>query len=107
MNMSWSGLRFLFYCGLLIVPTLCSAQGYLITDLGTLGGNYSQGNAINALGEVTGYAYMTGGASYHAFRHSPGGSMVDLGTFGGAYSEGRGINGNSFVAGWAYLTGGT
>jgi uncharacterized membrane protein len=37
-----------------------------MTDLGTLGGTYSSGEAINALGQVTGQADAAG--AYHAFR---------------------------------------
>src|SRR2546430_2059448 len=90
---------------LITPPRGAAAQGYLVADLGTLGGNYSQGNAINGSGLVTGYSYLTGGASYHAFR-STGSSMTDLGTLGGNYSEARGISGGGRVVGWAYLTGG-
>jgi len=50
-----------------------------MTDLGTLGGNYSQGNGINASGQVVGHASTASGA-YHAFRWTSAGGMVDLNT---------------------------
>jgi uncharacterized repeat protein (TIGR01451 family) len=87
--------------------TLCLApvglaQTYTITDLGTLGGSFSQGNGINASGQVTGFSYLTGDAAYHAFLYSAG-TMADLGTFGGSYSEGRSINSSGQVTGYSYL----
>ena len=48
----------------------------VMTDLGTLGGNYSTGTAINASGQVVGSAY-TAGSALHAFLYS-GGQMLDL-----------------------------
>jgi len=49
-----------------------------MTDLGTLGGNFSAGNAINLSGEVVGSAQITTGFS-HAFLWN-GGKMTDLST---------------------------
>jgi len=43
-----------------------AARRATMTDLGTLGGTYSSGEAINALGQVTGQADAAG--AYHAFR---------------------------------------
>src|SRR3954454_13571644 len=71
---------------------------YQVTDLGTLGGSFSQGQDINADGEVTGESYGTGDTPYHAFRWTPTisngdvGTMVDLGTLGGSFSVGYGVN---------------
>ena len=53
-------------------------------DLGTLGGTYSGGFAINASGQVTGYADTAGDGLYHAFLWD-GTTMQDLGTLGGTY----------------------
>ena len=50
-------------------------------DLGTLGGTSSVGVAINASGQVTGYADTAGGDT-HAFLWD-GTRMQDLGTLGG------------------------
>ena len=49
-----------------------------MTDLGTLGGNFSAGNAINLSGEVVGSAQITTGSS-HVFLWN-GGKMTDLST---------------------------
>ena len=57
---------------------------YHVTDLGTLGGAYSDGFGINASGQVTGWSYTTGDAADHAFLYD--GTMHDLGTLGGTHS---------------------
>ena len=59
--------------------------GYVFTDLGTLGGTYSVAHGINDAGQVTGYAYLAGNSTEHAFLYS-GGSLQDLGTLGGTFS---------------------
>ena len=41
-----------------------------MTDLGTLGGTFSSGHAINAQGQVTGFSDTAGGGT-HAFRWTP------------------------------------
>jgi probable HAF family extracellular repeat protein len=71
-----------------------------MTDLGTLGGDYSSGNAINARGQVTGTADLAGNV-HHAFLYS-GGQMTDLGTLGGDYSSGNAINARGQVTGTAH-----
>src|SRR5215470_6675130 len=55
---------------------------YVITDLGTLGGTFSQANGINNRGWVTGFSTPPGDAVLHAFRWQNG-TMTDLGTLGG------------------------
>jgi probable HAF family extracellular repeat protein len=74
-----------------------------ITDLGTLGGNYSQAFGINASGQVVGYSVTAGsstaGASQDAFLYS-GGTMTDLGTLpGGSESIAYGINASGQIVG--------
>ena len=51
--------------------------GGVWTDLGTLGGTYSEGTGINDSGQVTGTAYMAGNLASHAFLYS-GRTMEDL-----------------------------
>jgi probable HAF family extracellular repeat protein len=46
-----------------------SVQRYSVTDLGTLGGGTSNGQGINASGQVTGEAMTTGGV-VHAFLYA-------------------------------------
>jgi probable HAF family extracellular repeat protein len=53
----------------------------MITDLGTLGGRNSYGNAINDSGQVAGTSYIANNTNLHAFLYS-GGRMIDLGTLG-------------------------
>ena len=64
---------------------------YTIEDLGTLGGNGSLANAINAEGQVVGSAQLANGTS-HAVLWNPGQPGKDLGTLGGTTSTALGIN---------------
>jgi len=81
----------------------------VVTDLGTLGGTYSYGYAINDLGDVTGTSAVSDsggpGAAMHAFLYS-GGSMHDLGPLDDAYANtiGEGINDNGTIVGRAGAT---
>ena len=52
-------------------------------DLGTLGGRESVGYAINGNGQVTGYAAVVGGGSFHVFLYN--GVMRDLGTLSDSF----------------------
>ncbi len=77
------------------------------TDLGTLGGLYSSGRAINDSNAVVGQAstdidYGSGHTVPHAYLHHDG-AMTDLGTFGGLFaaSEALDINNAGQVVGWA------
>jgi len=58
---------------------------YTVTDLGTLGGRYSQANGINNRALVTGFTTLPGDAVLHAFRWQNG-VLTDLGTLGGPTS---------------------
>ena len=78
-----------------------------VIDLGTLGGDYSVGQAINASDEITGYSAMVGDAAVHAFLYTPSGGIKDLGTLGGDNSWGLGINANGEVVGYSTLPGST
>ena len=63
---------FLLICLLYLIIFMSSAHA-LMSDLGTLGGSYSnsQANGINNSGQVVGYGYTTGDSSYYAFLYTP------------------------------------
>ncbi len=79
-----------------------ATPGYTVTDLGVLGGTYSDSRAygINSLGQVVGQS-DTGTGDTHAFIYSNG-QMQDIGTLGGGiYGSARAINNNGTVVGSA------
>ena len=80
-----------------------TAKAATITDLGTLGGSYSQAYGLNANGEVVGIS-PTAGNAYHAFSYA-GGSMTDLGTLGGSFSSATGVNASGQIVGISYTAG--
>lgn len=80
--------------------TLAAATAkYTITDLGTLGGSYSQAFAINASGQIVGVAGTPSGSG-HAFLYS-GGVMFDL-NLPGTSGTARAINVAGQIAGYYY-----
>jgi probable HAF family extracellular repeat protein len=81
-----------------------NATAYTFTDLGTLGGTNSTANAINASGQVVGYANTTGDTAYHATLWN-GTNATDLGTLGGTGSSAIGINAAGQVVGTAATSG--
>ena len=79
-----------------------------MTDLGTLGGNDSEGNAINRTGQVAGWSNNKVGVT-DAFLWD-GKKMIDLGALAplyGSESQATGINDSGQVAGWWGATAGT
>ena len=64
---------------------------YTITDLGTLGGTASFGQAVNSLGDITGYSKNNGDAANQAFVWSNG-VITGLKSLGGANGYGTDIN---------------
>ncbi len=84
------GMPLLAACCVLIA-TPAAAQRYEITDLGTLGGRYTWGLAINENGEVVGESELTDDETTHAFLWRDG-TMIHLGTMGGRESRANDIN---------------
>jgi probable HAF family extracellular repeat protein len=78
---------------------------YMITDLGTLGGDASSATAINAAGQVAGWI-LIGDSQFHAALWKNG-SMTDLGTLEGGTgkAEAHGINNLGQVVGFSSATG--
>jgi probable HAF family extracellular repeat protein len=71
---------------------------YVITDLGTFGGDESLAGGINEFGQVAGAAGRSDG-SQHAFFYD--GTLHDLGTIGGPNSGGYGVNRSGTVVGYS------
>ena len=83
----------------LILPSPAFAANYVVTDLGTLGGDFSSASDLNAAAQVVGVASTTDGQE-HAFLWDDG-VMTDLGTLGGTNSHAGAINSSGTVVGWA------
>jgi probable HAF family extracellular repeat protein len=100
-----------FQHAFLWTPTTPNGVSGTMQDLGTLGGNASNGYGINSNGQVTGISFTTGDAAFRAFLWTPttpggaSGTMNDLGTFGGTFVDGRAINDSDQVSGSGYPTG--
>src|SRR4249919_1854436 len=78
---------------------------WVITDLGTLGGSESYAAAINAKGQVVGWANTKAKGPYGEIEHAflwENGRMRDLGTLGGRNSNALAINERGQIVGWAY-----
>ena len=74
-----------------------------MTDLGTLGGNYTYPYAVSADGSVIVGHSGNSGNQGRAFRWTAAGGMTDLGTLGGNYSYANAVSANgSVVVGEAY-----
>lgn len=76
----------------------------MMVDLGTVpGGVASEGNAINAAGQVAGSVYADG--AFHAALWDQG-TINDLGTLGGQHSFGTGISPEGQVVGYSHTASG-
>jgi probable HAF family extracellular repeat protein len=91
---------------LLAVAATANAQvGWTVTDLGTLGGNFSNAEDINELGHVVGSSHAANGQE-HAFLWTPSTGMIDLGTLGGTFSSATGVNDTGQVVGLSLVAAG-
>jgi probable HAF family extracellular repeat protein len=97
---TWSLLVAL--AGLLTAPS-ATAQGFTVTDLGTLGGINSQATAINNRGQVVGFSTLQGEAITRAFLWEDG-VITDLGSLGGTFSKANAINNRGQVVGASEIT---
>ena len=106
------------------VPAAAASSTYTETNMGSLGGGFTDATAINASGQVTGYSNTDKQIQVscppqkygqpkkcfepieHAFLYSNG-TMTDLGTLGGIGSEGLAINDSGQVVGWSQTKAGT
>lgn len=76
-----------------------AAPQYFITDLGTLGGAYSNGVSLNDAGQIAGYSHLAANASLHAFIWQDGTGLTDLTSIGGSHSLAAGMNNSGLVVG--------
>jgi probable HAF family extracellular repeat protein len=107
MTESASRSRLLTILLITAMSSLCAAQTYTITDLGTLsGGGYSAARSVNSTGEVTGAAGNNNTNLSSVFLYSNG-SMTNLGTLGGPSGIGNGINASGQIAGYSTNSAGT
>jgi len=86
----------------LSVGPQAKAQSYTITDLGALGGSYSEAHGINNPGGVVGE--WAAGAWVRAFYFYDG-MNNNVPTLGGVYAIGYGINDSNIVTGESSLSG--
>jgi probable HAF family extracellular repeat protein len=85
-------------CGSVTRASAQAHTAYVVQDLGTLGGRYTVGVAVNASGNVAGYGELADG-SWHAFRWTAEEGLEDLGANGGQSSQAAAINNNGDVVG--------
>lgn len=81
------------------------ATRYTVTDLGTLGGDYSSASSVNDHGVVTGQSTLAGNQQYRAFIYQNG-TMTDLG-LPGDNSRGNAINNLNQIVGTTFVPGGS
>jgi probable HAF family extracellular repeat protein len=92
---------------LTLASSICVAQTYRVTDLGTVSGmDYSVARAVNSAHQVTGASGKSNANLAGVFLYSNG-AMTNLGTLGGSTGVGNGINASGQVAGYSQNAQGT
>jgi probable HAF family extracellular repeat protein len=79
---------------------------FVATDLGTLGGSFSEAFAVSDKGLVVGRSATSGDAEVHPFLWSEG-TMIDLGTLAAGSSSATVISNNGVIAGFGPSENGT
>ncbi|MCH8879493.1 MAG: hypothetical protein IID34_06370 [Planctomycetes bacterium] len=93
-------IQFSLLCVLVLVPaTTAHAQQYVITDLGTLGGTYSEASDISDSGQIIGMAFPEEWDPFRAFFWQDG-AMIELPAPDGL-SVARGVNAAGDAVGFA------
>lgn len=80
-----------------------TSQAYVLNSvlvIGTLGGDFTDANAVNDFGQVVGSSETPSG-DQHAISWTEAGGLVDLGTLGGTTSDAWGVNDDGEVVGWS------
>jgi probable HAF family extracellular repeat protein len=84
--------------------TAATAQSYVITDLGALGGSYSEAHGINRSGDVVGDFDPGASPWVRAFYYHDG-TNSELPTLGGVYGLAYGINESAVIVGESTVIG--
>src|SRR4029077_6904428 len=79
-------------------------NGRTMIDLGSLGGTFGFGYALNRRGQVVGFSDLEGDLVAHPFLWDRG-VMTDVGTFGGSFGEADALNDAGEVVGGSYFPG--
>lgn len=102
MNTSRS-MWWFFVAGLLLAVHANAAAEYMVTDLGTLGGNCAEANGLNNRGQVVGWSLDADGR-HQAFVWQNG-RMTGLGFLpGGTSSVAMAINNGGEITGYAHIS---
>jgi probable HAF family extracellular repeat protein len=89
--------------GVLTWRVHANSPSYLVTDLGTLGGDHSEAVAVNDSGMVVGYSTIPNSDRYYPFVYVNG-TMVQIGSGEGSAT---GVNRNGQVTGYMVFPGAT